>query len=470
MTIQSLSIEAGTVFLFGGQSLTASNGITLWQNGTLRLLHNTTVNAEVIVEEGALLEVNAGNIGILNGNLSLITGTLATGRSGVGGTLQFKGAVFTNDDGTYNDLDGTIIFNGTSAQSIGGTSTTTFHNLTIDNSSGVSLNTDATVNGVLALSSGQLTLGTHNLTLGPSATVAGTFSSSNMVVTNDTGELRKQFTAADLNTPFTFPVGDVDGTAEYAPATLEFTSGTFAPDAYVGVRVVDEQEPNHSDSTNYLTRYWSVKQSDITSFLCNVTFQYDSGDVVGTDMSSQMVGGQWNGTSWNSLGVVDASNDEVEGTVSSFSTFTGRDANVLAVDLATFTASAEEAHVRLEWATVWESNNLGFNVYRNTSQEMPDTPLNSSLIPAAAPGSGMGSLYEYQDVDVTTGTTYYYWLGDVDVAGNETRHGPVSITLEEATAVRIRQFEGQTSEQLGWLVVVMMLGMTFGIIFMQRLR
>ena len=75
---------------------------------------------------------------------------------------------FTNN-ATFTHNSGTVNFNGTAAQTIGGTVTTTFNNLTINNTAGVSLGVvadpDQQVNGTLTLTSGLLSLGANNLTI-----------------------------------------------------------------------------------------------------------------------------------------------------------------------------------------------------------------------------------------------------------------------------------------------------------------
>jgi len=55
--------------------------------------------------------------------------------------------------GSFTAGTGTVVFNGGSAQIIGGAATTTFNNLTINNTSGVTASSDTTVNGVLTLQS-----------------------------------------------------------------------------------------------------------------------------------------------------------------------------------------------------------------------------------------------------------------------------------------------------------------------------
>ena len=43
------------------------------------------------------------------------------------------------------------------------------------------------------------------------------------------------------------------------------------------------------------------------------------------------------------------------------------------------------------------------------------------------PGSPLGATYAFLDESATGGSTYFYWLEDVDIQGAATLHGPVSV-------------------------------------------
>lgn len=188
-----------------------------------------------------------------------------------------------NQNATANSLgSGTFIMSGTSGQSILGQSI--FQNLTISNSTGVTIGGSTRVNGSFSLTSGIVTLGSNNLLLGANSTVAGTPSSSNMVAATGSGQLRKEFPVGALSTStlsFTYPVGDATSAPEYSPVTLNFISGSFAANNYAGITLVNAQYPG--TSVNYLNRYWNISQSNITNFSCAATFQYVPADVVGDE-------------------------------------------------------------------------------------------------------------------------------------------------------------------------------------------
>ncbi len=345
------------------------------------------------------------------------------------------------------NFNGTVEYNASAAQTLvaatgGGASPNTYTNLELSGVSAKTLSQNTAVNGTLTLTSGLLTLGANNLTLGASASVSGTPSASNMIVTDSTGELCKAYSGAGS---FTFPVGDNTGTADYSPATLNFTSGMFSS-GRACVNVTDAKHSSNTSTTDYLTRYWTVSQSGITDFSCATTFNYVAADVAGTE--GNIYTSKLDGTTWTLLNVADTANNTIGGTVNSFSDFTGGEQTPMAVNLASFTAEATADGVMLAWETVSEVDNAGFNVYRADSDADSWVRLNDTLIPTAAPGSSEGHAYIWLDVYATPNVAYTYMLEDVALDGTVTRHPPVTTALKPAAApnaVGLATFRATTS-------------------------
>jgi hypothetical protein len=199
-----------------------------------------------------------------------------------GGSVNNQGTMIltsdlVNSNAGVNSLGiGLVQFSGTIPQSISGQFV--INDLSVNNATGLSVNGNTRVNRVFTLTSGLVSLGSHNLLLGPTATIAGSPSAANMVVATSTGQLQKEFASIGS---FTYPVGDASGTAEYSPVLLQFNSGTFASGNNAGVNLVNGQYPG--TATSYLRRYWNVAQSGITAYSCNATFQYVPADVSGTE-------------------------------------------------------------------------------------------------------------------------------------------------------------------------------------------
>ncbi|MEA3345719.1 MAG: hypothetical protein U9Q78_05670 [Chloroflexota bacterium] len=107
------------------------------------------------------------------------------------------------------------------------------------------------------------------------------------------------------------------------------------------------------------------------------------------------------------------------------------------VTLVSFTASASDGGVILEWKTGTEFDNAGFYLHRSTAETGEYIPI-SSFIPSEGDGV-IGAEYSYLDQDVQSGTTYYYKLESVDMDGSSEFHGSVSATTSlSATATPTR--------------------------------
>jgi len=116
-----------------------------------------------------------------------------------------------------------------------------------------------------------------------------------------------------------------------------------------------------------------------------------------------------------------------------------------AVTLAGFEAQQTGDAVQVTWETVSELDNAGFNLYRSQDAAAPGQQLNSALIPSAAPGSGQGASYQWQDLDVQLGNTYFYRLETVALNGATEMHGPVSVTFAGPTAVMLDRVSASPS-------------------------
>ena len=96
------------------------------------------------------------------------------------------------------------------------------------------------------------------------------------------------------------------------------------------------------------------------------------------------------------------------------------------IDLSSFTANRGWGRIILRWVTESEMDNAGFNVYRAETEGGQYVKINDSLI-AATGSPNQGAEYVFVDKGVEKGKTYYYKLEDVDLAGESTFHGPVSV-------------------------------------------
>ena len=102
----------------------------------------------------------------------------------------------------------------------------------------------------------------------------------------------------------------------------------------------------------------------------------------------------------------------------------------VAVELASFSASAIEGGLRIAWATDSETENMGFHIYRSTEEDDKYKKITDELISGAGNSQERHS-YFYDDFEVSGDSTYYYKLADIDFAGNTRFHGPVSATVTQ---------------------------------------
>jgi uncharacterized repeat protein (TIGR01451 family) len=101
---------------------------------------------------------------------------------------------------------------------------------------------------------------------------------------------------------------------------------------------------------------------------------------------------------------------------------------VTLVRLRDFSVTQDKKNVSISWQTSYESDNLGFNVYRDIGPQR--VKVNKHLIAGTAlqskeHDSEAGHVYRLGD-NLDEGTFAQYWLEDVDTAGKHTMHGPVS--------------------------------------------
>ncbi len=276
LTVESLSASSSITLNPDVYNLTVLGTTTIKNKGVFSdsdVAGNNIFKGDVTIEPNGSFLASGFAAGNFQMESSLLIEALANFDLN-GNTLAIKGN-WTNN-GTFTANAGKVVFQGTAAQTIAGTTASSFENLEIANSAGVTLGKEINVAGVFTLSSGILTLGANNITLGASATVAGApFSNSTMVDASGDGFFRKQSPAG-----FTFPIGD--GTF-YTPA--EVTGGGGA--GITSFRVKDAKHPNNNSAQDFLSRYWVLE----TSVNVNVKFTYDASDVVGD--ATHIEGASW---------------------------------------------------------------------------------------------------------------------------------------------------------------------------------
>ena len=353
--------SSATLLYYNLPSLRVTNG-TEWPeaDGPFNVQINST-NGVTLHEPRTV----AGQISLQAGNFALGSNTLT-----VDGTLYVSGGTVTGDSVVYGS-NGTLAYGWNTSQRT--TNDLEFptaygpNNLTVSTPGGVRLHSSRRINGTLDLG-GLLDLQSNILTLGLSASVTGHLDATGMLYASSaSGEVRKLFSAPGF---FEFPIGDSTGTPEYSPFAVNFSSGSFDEMAYVGVKVVNAKHPDNISSSDFLSRYWIVTSSGISSFQCDIDFFYVDADITGSEPG--LSGGMYNGSVWTLLDPVSTGNNQGTGTVIGFGDFSAGQQSFLPVALRVLSVTARDGAAELRWSTETEINNYGFDIERRQCDDHPE--------------------------------------------------------------------------------------------------
>ncbi len=285
-----------------GTNLTTFSGATQNISGT-----SVTNFYDLTVSPSLSLTVN--NSFTVNRNFIIGSGTMVLGANKV--TVVSSGN-FTNS-GAYSDdnITGGVCMNGTSQQQISGTGS--YQRLEINNTSGVLLQNDITLNHDLVLTNGIFKIQSYNLILNTGSSIGGSsFSSSKMIMTDGvaTSEgLTKFFPVISSPTTFTYPVGVL---GKYTPAVYSINaSGSIGN---INVSPINSYQPTVIDPTKVLQYYWSIASSGITGFDGSLILNYLSADVLGTESIYIAAWLQLPGTYWSKASVGPATDNVNETT------------------------------------------------------------------------------------------------------------------------------------------------------------
>lgn len=278
-----------------------------------------------------------------------------------------------------------------------------YSSLTLNNYSGFVINGNVNISGALTLTSGNIRLGSNNLTVG---SISGG-SSSNYVVTDGTGQL----TINNVSGAVTFPVGRTS----YNPLILNNTGGTV-DNFSVGVQ--NSFDHNTPDNNQTVSRQWNISEGTPGGSNAVLTFQWGSSDEGNAVNHSILSVGHWNSSGFYeyiSTGTTNGSNPFTITTspVSSFSPYIIGNSNVLPVELISFSSSIIGKNVELKWITNQETNNLGFDVERKSTT----TSWNKIGYVQGSGNSNTPRNYMYNDNNLQIGN-YSYRLKQIDYNGN----------------------------------------------------
>ncbi|MCX6292482.1 MAG: T9SS type A sorting domain-containing protein [Bacteroidetes bacterium] len=403
---------------FNGTSVQAfsNSGATFSGAINFAILSGANVNFGTNIINGSTgtFDLNSGGA-ITTANANGITSSGASGSIQVTGTRTYStGADFT--------------FNGATAQVTGNGIPATVHNLTISNSSNVTLTSTVAVSNILNLTTGILLTGSNEVSITNTATSAITgYSSSNYV----SGNLRRSVSGTGS---YVFPLGT---TSNYELATVNLSGaagfsnilGTFVNTNPVvvplsGITVNGTTVDNMLDFG-----YWTLTpNATMSSGTYDVTLVERGQSNPGPTTQSYTVLSRQNVSSaWQSIGTHNNGTQSVAGGVvtasrSSFPNFNNThfgigfsSAGSLPIELIFFNAELNKDVVNLSWATASELNNDYFTVERSSDGKQFEEVLRKR-------GAGNSTVtIHYSDVDKKPMTGYsYYRLKQTDYDGRFT--------------------------------------------------
>ena len=468
----SINMAAGSTLKLaassGGQ--TGSNFPSNFTTFAFNVNSTVEYNAADGVNQTLFASPNYGNLTLTNktgsgsstktagGNLTVaknltVSNAFTTFSSGTSRTHSVAGDWINDGSFTYI-TSSTVTFNGTANQLIGGTSATTFYNLTTNNTGttgndNLTLNKAVTIVGALTLTDGIIvTTPAYLLTLN-----AGATSSSG----NNTGPSFIDGPVAKVgSTAFTFPTGNGTKWARIAigiPSASETFTAQYFNTGY-GNYAISLTTPYSLDHISIL-EYWTLSRSGSE----NATVQLFSEDastsqitncsdlrIVHWCSSCNAGAGGWennNETVTTTFGacaapispITQSGNIVSIAAVSSFSpfTFASKSGSIpLPIELVDFNANCNENNVELKWVTASETNNDYFTIEKSTNSVDFESLGN---ITGAGNSSSLKN-YSFNDMNINTGSVYYR-LKQIDFNGSYTHSDIIAINACVATETAI---------------------------------
>ncbi len=355
-----------------------------------------------------------------------------------GATLDLGGFTLTVEgnfinDGTFTANSGTIVMSGSADQDITGSSTTAFHNLTINKTTlPAELRQSATVSGTLTLTSGNLSLNDQTLTITSTGSISGG-SSSAFVVTDGTGQLCQNDLGSADGTRV-FPIGP--SVSSYNPVSIANTGTSddfcarIATNVYSGGTIGS----GSLQTADAIDRTWFVDEGTPGSSNVVLTIQWEgTHELTGFDRTNMFVS-HHTGTHWETYatGINASGADPYTASVSGVTSFSpvggGSSPSVLPIQLKDFTAKLEGEGVVLLWTTATEINNETFVVEKSGD----GLYFNELTRVAGAGNSDVETNYIAADPSPHIGLNFYR-LRQVDFDGRSTYSNTISV-LNEITA------------------------------------
>ncbi|MGK2864366.1 MAG: hypothetical protein ACSLE0_20715, partial [Chitinophagaceae bacterium] len=430
-----LFINSGTLFTntnsitqdAGGGLLLIANGATLKLGGNNSLPGFSAYGLDVFstVEYAGVNQIvgNAaayGNLTIstagtktasvplnIQNNFTLSAGTFSSSTSAthtLGGNWLMTG-------GTFSNASNTILFNGTGTQSI--SSTGAFNNVTINKSSGLAnLSSNVTINAILNLTAGKISIGNNNLTMGNSATTINASVNSYIIATGS-GTLNQQVVAAGSK------IFHVGLPVYYAPATVGLAAGSVTDVIKVNMLTAPYHGGLSGDpATNYaVNATWLIEEAVPGGSTATITLQWPQAlELPGFNRAlsrlAHFTSGAWE---FGPADIAASGSNPYSVTRSgftSFSPFAVSTYGALPVTWLSISGRNENKNNIINWRVASEENNDHYIVEVSTGRNL-FSPIGKI---AGAGTTNIEQRYQFIHYSVTE-REYYYRIKQVDIDG-----------------------------------------------------
>jgi hypothetical protein len=318
--------EGGNV----GFGVTADKTCNVTVNGTWNIggkvsaLASSAGTINFTVNSGGSVKVASGGSGTcdmsnaittISGTFDLFEASTSTRSIGTaevtnGGKLRFKDGVFPSGTVTLSP-GSTVEYYGTDAITLPA-APSTYENLLVTNTAGLSLSDNVSVNGELSLQGGNIVTDTYALTIGSAGSV-------NRTGGHIVGSLKRGIPlgAAAAN----FEIGDL---TNYTPVLVEFGNVTG-----IGELLALTTPGNHPDIANSgldegkkVNRYYTLTNNGVTFDNYSATFNFVTDDVDAGANTSNFVVKKYDSPNWTSPSSVNQTASSIKATgLTSFSDF-----------------------------------------------------------------------------------------------------------------------------------------------------
>jgi hypothetical protein len=425
----------------------------------LALLASMSAHAQLVANKGAVIVTKPSSIVMVNGAVqNFISGSIddsgtitittdltnnASATAGGSGVYNIGGN-YTNN-GTWVQKTGLVNFNGTGGQLIGGTTITTFYDVWFTNGGGKTLTQKEIIQDTCTFTSGICyTSNTNVLNFMTTGQWKGGSSASYV-----DGPAEKDHNST---TEWRYPIGKQQRFNTGAVQLQAAASNTYRME-YFNWRfwnttsmqsplvVISQVQYWYCDlltgSTSARVRlYWIPGDYTMASYMStpsNLTVaRWDTTLQMWTDAGANQINGTWSSGDIQSNYVTAAQFGPAPRpfTIASLTID-----NALPVELGPFRARQDGDHIKLDWKTYTEFENLGFDISRESVSDEPAEPtlikswVNDEEVRGKSP---WGAEYETWDLPPTPGK-YRYRLYQIDANGTRRQLTSAEVEYREGS-------------------------------------